>query len=142
MDKVRALKIENSSEGGGQNDPFPTEVNPTQDLLSAKGMVLNDNNSFLLEHKGRTISFSEPYTTTKVTYLANGEIDVVEYYNSDTQINANRIYKTTITYDGSLNPTTETTLIYDTDGTTTLKTYTLTYSYSGVDLSTGTMNIT
>ena len=58
----------------------------------------------------------------------------VTYYSSSTQTTANRIMKTDLTYNTDLNPTTEVTKIYKTtDGTTILKTVTLTYTWtSGV----------
>jgi len=44
IDKVRSLKIENPAEGGTQTDYLPTEVNPSQDYLSAAGLSLQDSN--------------------------------------------------------------------------------------------------
>lgn len=38
IDKIKALKIENPANGGTQTDMFPTETNPAQDYLAAKGI--------------------------------------------------------------------------------------------------------
>jgi len=138
-DLVRPLKIENPSNGGTQTDYAPTEVSVTSDYLAAKGIGFNGDTAFLFDHVGRTLAQKEPYTTFAVTYLANGEVDYVEYFNSDTQITANRVYKTSMTYDASINPLTAVTVIYDTDGSTVLRTITETYSYTGVDITSGTV---
>jgi hypothetical protein len=142
IDKVRPLKIESPSEGGTQTDYLPTEVNPSEDYISAKGIVFSDNSNFLIDKIGRTISQLEPYTTFSINYNTNGTPNYVEYFNSDTQITINRIYRTDITYNLNLTPSTETTKIYDTDGTTILRTYTYSFTYSGVTLTNGTVTIT
>lgn len=38
VDKVRPLKIEKSTDGGGDVDPFPTELDPVEDYVSVKGV--------------------------------------------------------------------------------------------------------
>lgn len=38
IDKIKALKFENPASGGTQLDMFPTETNPAQDYLAAKGV--------------------------------------------------------------------------------------------------------
>src|SRR6267143_3753102 len=76
---------------------------------------------------------SAPSNSQVATYLANGEVNTVTFYSSATQITANRLYLATIGYDGSLNPTSETWQLFDTaDGTTVLKTFTFTNTFTGV----------
>lgn len=142
IDRIRPLKIENPVEGGAQTDYLPTEANPLQDYAALKGIAFNDDINFVLGHVGRTISLKEPYTTITITYLASGEVDYTEYFNSDTQITANRIYRTDLTYNLSLDPTQSVTSIYDVDGTTVLQTITFTYAYTSGDLTSSTVTIT
>lgn len=141
IDRVKPLKIENSATGGTQIDPYPTETNPLQDYIAVKGIAFENLDTFLIEKLGRTLSLQTPDDSQATTYLANGEVDYVEYYSSASQITTNRIAKVTIGYDGSLNPTSETWLIYNTNGTTVLRTITLTHSFTGVDL-TNTVQVT
>lgn len=138
-DYIRPLKIENPVSGGTETDFYPTEADPTEDYLAAKGIGFNGDQAFAIDHVGRTLAQKEPFTTFAITYLANGEVDYIDYFNSNTQITANRVYKTTMAYDGNLNPTSATTVIYNTNGTTILRTITETYSYSGADISSGTV---
>jgi hypothetical protein len=70
-----------------------------------------------------------PTNSELPTYLANGEVNFIEYFKSATQTTGNRIAKVTFTYDASLNPTTETLQLFDTDGTTVLKTVTYTHTF-------------
>lgn len=74
-----------------------------------------------------------PTNSEKATYLGNGELDYVEFFKNSTQTTGNRICKATFTYDGNLNPTSEIIQLYDTDGTTILKTLTFTHNFSGTD---------
>ena len=69
----------------------------------------------------------------KPTY-SGAEISQIEYYNSHTQIDANRVAKAVFTYDG-MNLTQEVITFYKTDGVTAYKTYTLNHTYSGADLT-------
>jgi hypothetical protein len=48
-DKVKPLKIENASLGGTQNDPYPTETNPTQDYLAAKGIAFENSDTYTMD---------------------------------------------------------------------------------------------
>lgn len=43
MDKVRPLKLENPSAGGTEFNPVPTEADPLEDYLSAKGFSFEDS---------------------------------------------------------------------------------------------------
>ena len=78
---------------------------------------------------------ASPDVSSKPTYLANGEIDFIEYFKGPTQITSNRRTKVTIAYDANLDPLTETWLLYDTDGTTVLKTVVVTYTFVGTDFT-------
>lgn len=48
-DKVKPLKIENTSTGGGQTDPFPVETNPAQDYLASKGLAFENQDNRLID---------------------------------------------------------------------------------------------
>lgn len=140
VDKVKPLKIENPSLGGTQTDPFPKETDPSQDYIASKGLAFEGLDTFLIDKIGRTVAVNHPLTTLKYTYSGNN-LTVIEYFNSATQITANRIKKTDITYSGN-NPTQEVTVVYDTDGTTVLRTTTWTFTFTGNDLTSANMVIT
>jgi hypothetical protein len=48
-DKIKPLKLENSASGGTQIDYLPTEANPTQDYLAAKGIAFENSDTRLLD---------------------------------------------------------------------------------------------
>lgn len=50
-DKVKPLKMETSIDGT-QNDMFPTEANPSQDYLSAKGVAFENSDTRLIDLDG------------------------------------------------------------------------------------------
>lgn len=52
VDKIKALKMENPSSGGTQTDPFPTETNPLQDYIAAKGLAFENNDLRLIDLDG------------------------------------------------------------------------------------------
>jgi hypothetical protein len=60
--------------------------------------------------------------------LGGGDLDFLEFFNSPTQITANRIARVDMTYSGG-NPATEVWKIYDSDGTTVLRTITLMHTF-------------
>jgi hypothetical protein len=65
-----------------------------------------------------------------------GELDFIEFYKGLTQTTPNRRKRVDMTYDGNLNPTSEIWKFYSpSDGTTILKTFTITHVWSGVDLT-------
>lgn len=140
VDKVKALKYENPASGGTEADVYPTELDPAEDYVSSKGFAFEGLDTFLIDKIGRTISANHPLTTHKYTYSGNN-LTVVEHFNSASQITANRIKKTDISYSGN-NPTTEVTVVYDTDGTTVLRTTTWTYTFTGNNLTSASMVIT
>lgn len=49
VDKIKPLKIESAASGGTQNDLFPTEANPTQDYLAAKGLAGENSDTRLFD---------------------------------------------------------------------------------------------
>jgi len=139
-DKVKPLKIESSSTGGTQNDPFPTEVTPTQDYLSTKGLAFEGLDTFLLDKIGRTIVEKFPDLYQNVTYTGLNPT-VIEFFNSASFVNANRVARYDLSYTG-VNLTSEVLKIYDTDGTTVLRTYTWTHTYSGINFQSSALVIT
>jgi hypothetical protein len=52
MDKVKPLKIENSANGGTEVDPFPTEADPSEDYLAARGIAFEDNDNRVIDTDG------------------------------------------------------------------------------------------
>jgi len=106
------------------------KLKPAQEIL-----IDTDNNTLV---GGNLQDFLNRYygsaESSAPVFAADGTMTSVTYYSSSTQTTANRIMKTDLTYNTDLNPTTEVTKIYKTtDGTTILKTVTLTYTWtSGV----------
>lgn len=65
------------------------------------------------------------------TYNVDGTINFIQIYTSPVQINANRTSRVDFTYDVDLQPTTETWSFYSlADGTTVIKTVTITYTWA------------
>lgn len=132
VDKVKPLKIETATDGS-QANPFPVETNPDEDYISAKGMSFENSDDFLVEKVGGMIKVRHPDRTFKPT-LSGDDITVYEIFSSPVQIDANRLMKGDFTYVGD-NLTAETWVIYDpADGTTILRTVTVSHTYSGDDL--------
>ena len=65
-DKIKPLKIENIGTGGTQNDPFPTETDPNQDYLAAKGVAFENNDNILIDADPATgeIRYKDPVQAT------------------------------------------------------------------------------
>lgn len=124
--------------------------NGTDDLNSINGLnymrtsdhaknILFDDNVSLNTMIGVNVQdaineLSSPDVSSKPTYLGNGELDFIEFFKGATQTTINRRAKATIAYDVNLDPSTETWLLYDNDGTTVLKTVVVTYTFTGSDL--------
>lgn len=134
VDKVKPLKFESSATGGTENDEMPRETDPSEDYLAAKGLSFEGLDTFLLQKLARMLIKNEPDDTQKPTYLGNGEIDFIEFFNSATQTTANRFAKVTLAYSGD-DPISETWVIYDTNGTTVLRTLTITHTWSAGNLT-------
>lgn len=139
-DKVKPLGFENSALGGTESLPTPTELDPLEDFVAAKGLAFESSDSYLIQKLGRIVSGSFPHVTTKISYTGSGDVDFVEFYNSASQITANRIARVDLTY-SSGDPATEAWKVYDTDGSTILETTTLTYSYSSGDINNVTVSV-
>lgn len=127
VDKVKPLKIENAGTGGAETDVYPTEADPTEDYLSAKGISFGGSDDFLHEILGRALVEKHPALYQSITYVSNN-VTSITYYNSASFITANRIAKSDMTY-SSNNLTQEILTIYDTNGTSILRTYTYTHTY-------------
>lgn len=139
VDKVKPLGLENAGLGGTESLPTPTELDPSEDYVSGKGFSFENTDTFLAEKLGDILGLTKPDFSLKPTYLGNGDIDFVEFYTGATQTTGFRRAKVTVAYDGSFNPTSETWLIYSpSDGTTILRTITLTHTWSGVNLTAST----
>lgn len=135
VDKVKPLKMESSAGGGTENDFIPTALNPSEDYLSTKGLAFEGLDTHLAEKVGGVLKFTTPDCSYKPVFLANGELDYLEIFEGSTQTTINRRVRLDMTYDGSLNPTVEAWKVYDpADGTTVLRTITITHTWSGVDL--------
>lgn len=75
-------------------------------------------------------------TSSQVLYRPDGEVSGAIYYDSTTQVDANRIAQVEFTYDSLLNPITEDWNLYEDDGVTVKKQVQInhTYTVSGFDL--------
>lgn len=67
IDKIKPLKIENPSNGGTQTDPYPTETNPAQDYLSAKGLALEGNEVAVISGLSGVMNFQDSIQTSQIT---------------------------------------------------------------------------
>lgn len=71
-----------------------------------------------------------PSENTTYTYNGDGTVNYIQGF-SGSAITANRLYRIEFTYNADLTPATEVTKLYSTtDGTTILKTITVTYTWS------------
>jgi len=136
VDKVKPLKLESPTGGGTETDLFPTEADPNEDYIAGKGFSFENLDTHLAEKVGGLLKFTTPDFSFKPTYLGNGELDYVEYFEGATQTTINRRLRVDMTYDGSLNPTVETWAFYNpSDGTSILRTIAVTHTWTGVDLT-------
>lgn len=67
IDRIKPLKIENSALGGTENDPFPTECDPSEDHLSAKGIAFEGNEVAVISAASGLMSFQDTEVTTAVS---------------------------------------------------------------------------
>lgn len=85
---------------------------------------------------------ARPTVSQVPVYLGNGDIDLITFYKNSTQTTPNRIAVMQLTYASGL-PSTETWTIYsDTDGTTVLKTFARTYTWTSGNLTNVTSSTT
>lgn len=141
VDKVSPLKYESSSTGGTENDFIPTEANPLEDYLAGKGISFEKSDDFLLDKVGRVLVEKFPSLYQSPTY-SSGNLTVLEFFNSSSFITANRVCRYDFTYNGDSTLATEVLVVYDTNGTTILRTYTWTHTYVSQDLSSSGLVIT
>lgn len=134
VDKIKPLKLESSATGGTENDFGPSEADPTEDYVATKGIAFEGLDAFRIEKLGRAIVPFQPDGSVAVAYTAGGDVSSVEIFNSATQIVANRIARVDLSYSG-VDPTSETWVIYDSNGTTVLRTIAISYTYTGVDIT-------
>lgn len=83
-DKIKPLKIENIGTGGTQNDGFPTETDPNQDYLAAKGVAFENNDNILIDADPITgeIRYKDPVQSTykKLNEITGGGADNFSYH--------------------------------------------------------------
>ncbi len=131
VDKVKPLKIETAT-GGTETDPFPHEVDPSEDYLATKGIAFENLDTHLAEKIGDVLKFTCPDASQKVTYTGDN-VDFIEFFKGATQTTPNRRVRMDATISGD-DLTIEEWKIYDpADGTSILRTITLTHTYSGGD---------
>lgn len=71
-DKVKPLGLENTATGGGNDWPVPTELDPTEDYVSAKGVAFeNDDNTCIDGDSGKINLITSGKTRLEI--LADGE---------------------------------------------------------------------
>jgi hypothetical protein len=72
-DKIKPLKFETLTDGS-QFDPFPTETNPTEDFIAAKGMAFENSEGTQVYSVSGQMRFkdSEVTTPTSLYDLLNG----------------------------------------------------------------------
>lgn len=139
-DKVKPLGFENSALGGTENFPLPTEIDPNEDYLATKGIAFENLDTFLVDKIGRSIVEKFPDLYQNITYSGN-DPTVLEFFNSSSFITANRVARFDFTYTAN-NLTSEVLVIYDTNGTTVLRTYTWTHTYTSNNLTSSGLVIT
>jgi len=135
VDKVKPLKIENPATGGTDTDLFPTETNPVQDYLATKGLAFENLDTHLAEKVGELLYLKSPDQSEKPTYNASNDLDFVEIFRGAVQTTPNRKAKITMGYDASKFPISETWQIFDTDGSTVLRTVAYTYTIAGANIT-------
>jgi hypothetical protein len=129
VDKVKPLKFEDTT-SGTEFDVIPTEADPDEDYVSAKGFAFENLDDYLIEKVGTVIKDKCPTFSEKATYSGDS-ISAYEVYETTTQTTINRRVRTDVTYSTGL-ISTEVIKIYDpSDGTTVLRTITISYTYSG-----------
>ena len=72
VDKVKPLKIENSTDGTQDDLSFYTETNPQEDYLAARGLSIGNSDNYLIHTKDNEISFLDNI---------NGEVKLSELSN-------------------------------------------------------------
>lgn len=135
MSQIKPLKTNFDHGVPQQTDPVNDQVT-YKDLTSTDGIFYFGNSGqYAAELVGGVVKLTIPDCSMVPMYLANGEIDSVQWYSDPGLAIAKRILSVQMAYDASLNPTTETWRFYNTaDGATVVRTITITHTWSGVDL--------
>lgn len=138
VDKVKPLKFEDAS-SGSEMDFLPTETDPTEDYISAKGLAFENTDTFLGEKIGGICQFKIPDGSWAYVYHVsgpnNGSLDYAEYFEGLTQTVGFRRMRIDFVYTAG-DMTSEAWKIYDpANGTTVLRTVTFTHTYTSSDLT-------
>lgn len=91
------------------------------------------DNGIIVESVIQPDSIFSKVRSLKQTYTGD-LVSSVSYYNSLTQIDANRILKVDLTYNASESVTSQTNTYYEFDGVTVFSTDTINYTYIGDDI--------
>jgi len=74
LDKVKPLKLESPDTGGTENDQFPTSLDPSEDYVECRGIVLDDethaDESTVISRDDVDMTFKDGNNTTPVTLTA------------------------------------------------------------------------
>jgi hypothetical protein len=78
-DKVKPLKLESPDTGGTQEDMFPTSLDPQEDYIEVRGLVLDDasnkDETTVVDRNGDNMQFKDvnnPTPVTLTTLVAGG----------------------------------------------------------------------
>jgi hypothetical protein len=82
VDKIRPLKLESPSDGGDELDEFQTPLDPHEDYLDARGIVIQNDTStdeqvIVSRNANNDLTFKDAYNTpTTLTTLLAGGFDI------------------------------------------------------------------
>ena len=60
VDKIKPLKIENTVDGSQDDQGFPTQTDPMEDYLAARGMAFQNSDNHLIDTVENEIAFLDP----------------------------------------------------------------------------------
>ena len=143
-DKVLPLKVENSIDGT-ESDFLPTELNPDEDYISAKGITFENSDDQIIHITDNEITFEDTINGIRkfssissevlrsnhqtFTYTLGNVSNYTCWVNSE---QTQKIRENNYTY-SSGKVLTDQLKIYDVNGNL-LFTYTETYTYSGINI--------
>lgn len=140
IDKSKAFEVENGvilNEGGsGLFTGFDAPIGKAAPLNS---LYMRSNGETWFKYGSGNddwllLNVGDRGTQTQLVEYTNGLPTTITLFRNATQTTPNRYAMVVISYtDGT--PTSETTTVYDTDGTTVLKALTNSYTFSGIDLT-------
>lgn len=131
ISKVRPLVAERD----GIDLDVSEEIVQAEDMVQCHGLAFDGDLTHVIERIAGIIKCTIPDFSTKSTYSGDDDITAYEIFNTNTQVVANRLVRGDFSYTDD-NLTGEVWKIYDTaDGTTILRTITITHNYSGDDLT-------